>query len=164
MAFDPANKDVMKRKPVKPGKGIFTKGMTRRIIYQGIMIGTITLIAFCIGLGTPGIEEHMRIKVGQTMAFCVLALSQLVHVFNIRNNKESIFKTGILNNSKLILAIVASAALMFIILLVEPLRNVFNIVALPIENILEVILLVFSPILIVEIFKLLKINTTKDEK
>ena len=164
LAFDPANKDVMKRKPVKPGKGIFTKGMTIRIIYQGIMIGTITLIAFCIGLGTPGIEEHMRIKVGQTMAFCVLALSQLVHVFNIRNNKESIFKTGILNNSKLILAIVASAALMFIILLVEPLRNVFNIVALPIENILEVILLVFSPILIVEIFKLLKINTTKDEK
>ena len=164
LAFDPANKDVMKRKPVKPGKGIFTKGMTIRIIYQGIMIGTITLIAFCIGLGTPGIEEHMRIKVGQTMAFCVLALSQLVHVFNIRNNKESIFKTGILNNSKLILAIVASAALMFIILLVEPLRNVFSIVALPIENILEVILLVFSPILIVEIFKLLKINTTKDEK
>ena len=164
LAFDPANKDVMKRKPVKPGKGIFTKGMTIRIIYQGIMIGTITLIAFCIGLGTPGIEEHMRIKVGQTMAFCVLALSQLVHVFNIRNNKESIFKTGILNNSKLILAIVASTALMFIILLVEPLRNVFNIVALPIENILEVILLVFSPILIVEIFKLLKINTTKDEK
>ena len=164
LAFDPANKDVMKRKPVKPGKGIFTKGMTIRIIYQGIMIGTITLIAFCIGLGTPGIEEHMRIKVGQTMAFCVLALSQLVHVFNIRSNKESIFKTGILNNSKLILAIVASAALMFIILLVEPLRNVFSIVALPIENILEVILLVFSPILIVEIFKLLKINTTKDEK
>ena len=83
LAFDPANKDVMKRKPVKPGKGIFTKGMTLRIIYQGIMIGTITLIAFCIGLGTPGVEEHMKIKVGQTMAFCVLALSQLVHVFNI---------------------------------------------------------------------------------
>ena len=54
LAFDPANKDVMKRKPVKPGKGIFTKGMTIRIIYQGIMIGTITLIAFCIGL------EHLE--------------------------------------------------------------------------------------------------------
>ena len=163
LAFDPANKDIMKRKPIKPGKGIFTKGMTLRIIYQGIMIGTITLIAFCIGLGTPGVEEHMKIKVGQTMAFCVLALSQLVHVFNIRNNKESIFKTGILNNSKLILAIITSATLMFVILLIEPLRNIFSISALPVENILEVILLVFSPILVVEIFKLLKINTTKDE-
>ena len=31
--------DVMKRKPAKPGKGVFSKGMTWRIIYQGVMIG-----------------------------------------------------------------------------------------------------------------------------
>ena len=164
LAFDPANKDVMNRKPIKPGKGVFTKGMSLRILYQGIMIGTITLIAFCIGLSTKGIEDHVKIQIGQTMAFCVLALSQLVHVYNVRNNKQSIFKTGIFNNSKLILATLASAALMFVILLVEPLRNIFSIVALPTENILEVILLVFSPVLVVELFKLLKINTTKDEQ
>ena len=157
LAFDPANKDVMNRKPIKPGKGVFTKGMSLRILYQGI-------IAFCIGLSTKGVEDHVKIQIGQTMAFCVLALSQLVHVYNVRNNKQSIFKTGIFNNSKLILATLASAALMFVILLVEPLRNIFSIVALPTENILEVILLVFSPVLVVEIFKLLKINTTKDEQ
>lgn len=164
LAFDPANHDVMNRKPVKPGKGIFTKGMTWRIVYQGIMIGAITLIAFCVGLATPGIEEHMKIEVGQTMAFCVLALSQLVHVYNVRNNNESIFKTGIFNNKTLIWATLASAALMFVILLIPPLRTIFSIAALPVENILEVVLLVFSPILIVEIFKLLKINTSKEEK
>ena len=164
LAFDPANRDIMKRKPSKPGKGIFTKGMTWRIIYQGIMIGAITLVAFCVGLSTPGVEEHTKIEAGQTMAFCVLALSQLVHVYNVRNNAESIFKTGVFNNSKLIWATVASATLMFIILLVPALRNVFSIVALPVENILEVILLVFSPILIVELFKLFKFNTSKDEK
>ena len=43
-------------------------------------------------------------EVGQTMAFIVLALSELTHVFNIRNNKKSIFKTNIFNNSKLILS------------------------------------------------------------
>lgn len=164
LAFDPASRDIMNRKPMKPGKGIFTKGMTWRIIYQGVMIGAITLIAFCIGLATPGIEEHMRITVGQTMAFCVLALSQLVHVYNVRNNHVSIFKTGIFNNRTLILATLASAALMFIILLVPPLREVFSIAALPVENIVEVILLVFSPIVIVELFKLFKINTSKEEK
>ena len=164
LAFDPANHDVMNRKPVKPGKGIFTKGMTWRIVYQGIMIGAITLIAFCVGLATPGIEEHMKIEAGQTMAFCVLALSQLVHVYNVRNNNESIFKTGIFNNKTLIWATFASAALMFVILLIPPLRTIFSIAALPVENILEVVLLVFSPILIVEIFKLLKINTSKEEK
>ena len=164
LAFDPADKDIMKRKPAKPGKGVFTKGMTWRVIYQGVMIGLLTLGAFMIGLATTtepinGLTlDESKIEVGQTMAFITLALSELVHVFNIRNNKKSIFKTGIFNNMKLIGAIVASAALMFIILLIEPLRNIFSIPLLPTQNILELIGLVLAPIVIVEIFKLLKIN------
>ena len=92
LAFDPANKDIMNRKPTKPGKGVFTKGMTWRVIYQGIMIGLLTLAAFMIGLGTTtepidGLTlDESKIEVGQTMAFVTLALSELVHVFNVRNN------------------------------------------------------------------------------
>ena len=165
LAVDPSAENIMQRKPNKKGKGIFTKGMTWRVIYQGIMIGFITLIAFIVGLATPGgTDEAAKIKIAQTMAFCVLALSELVHVFNIRDNKNSIFKTGILNNSKLILAILVSASFMFIILLIPGLRQIFSIAQLPKENIVETILLVLSPIAIVEIFKLLKINTTKEEK
>lgn len=169
LAFDPANKDVMDRKPLKPGKGIFTKGMTWRVIYQGVMIGLLTLAAFIIGLATTtepieGLTlEATKIEVGQTMAFVVLALSELVHVFNVRNNKESLFKTKVFNNSKLILAILASAALMFIILLVPGLRQIFNIPVLPVGNILETVGLIVAPIVIVEIFKFFKINVSKDE-
>ena len=165
LAVDPSAENIMQRKPNKKGKGIFTKGMTWRVIYQGIMIGFITLIAFIVGLATPGVtDEAAKIKIAQTMAFCVLALSELVHVFNIRDNKNSVFKTGILNNSKLILAILVSASFMFVILLIPGLREIFSIAQLPKENIVETILLVISPIIIVEIFKLLKINTTKDER
>ena len=177
LAVDPAEKDVMTRKPLKPGKGIFTKGMTWRIVYQGIMIGLITLAAFCIGLATPesslpevynneGVRlsnEEVKVEIGQTMAFTVLALSELVHVFNVRNNKKSIFKTGIFNNSKLILAIAVSAALMFVILLIPSLRQIFSIPVLPLGNIIETILLVLAPLAIVELFKLFKINTIKGE-
>ncbi len=169
LAFDPANRDIMNRKPKKTKSGIFTKGMVWRVIYQGIMIGSLTLIAFLIGLSTPNIEgtkeyvEHVKIEIGQTMAFSVLALSQLVHVFNIRDNKNSIFKTKPFNNKTLLGAIAISAALMLTILLIPALRQIFSIWALPVENILEVICLVFAPIVIVELFKLLKINTTKEE-
>ena len=169
LAFDPANSDIMTRKPAKPGKGIFTKAMTWRIIYQGIMIGLLTLAAYAIGLATTnepinGLTlEQSKIEVGQTMAFVTLALSELVHVFNVRDNKKSIFKTKVFNNKKLVWAIIASAALMFVILLIEPLRNIFSIPILPTQNILELVCLIFAPIVIVEIFKLLKINTTKDE-
>ena len=195
LAVDPAEDDVMKRKPKKQ-KGIFTKGMSFRVIYQGIMIGLITLAAFIIGLATPeenlptmvrvdgtlysaeeienldealanGAEyvepQEVKVEIGQAMAFIVLAFSELVHVFNIRNNKKSIFKTHPFNNKMLLLAIGVSAALMLIILLIPALRHIFSIPVLPMGNLIEAILLVIAPIVIVEIFKLLKINTTKDE-
>lgn len=98
LAFDPANSDIMERKPVKPGKGIFTKGMTWRVIYQGIMIGGLTLAAFIIGLATTNVPidgltlDESKIEVGQTMAFVTLALSELVHVFNVRDNKNLYLK------------------------------------------------------------------------
>ena len=169
LAFDPANEDIMRRKPNKPGKGVFTKGMTWRVIYQGVMIGLLTLVAFMIGLATTttpidGLTlDESKIEVGQTMAFVTLALSELVHVFNIRNNKKSIFKTKVFNNSKLIWAVLGSAALMFVILAIPALRSIFSIPLLPVGNIIELVCLIFAPLLIVEIFKLFKINTTKDE-
>ena len=169
LAFDPANKDIMDRKPVKRNEGIFTKGRTFRIIYQGLMIGLLTLVAYLIGLGTThtaidGLTlEQTKIEVGQTMAFIVLAFSELIHVFNIRDNKNSIFKTGILGNGVLILAILASALLMVVILFIPQLRTIFSIPILPSDNIIETIVFVLSPIIIVEIMKLFKVNTTRDE-
>ena len=169
LAFDPANKDIMNRKPNKPGKGVFTKGMTFRVIYQGIMIGLLTLGAFMIGLATTteaidGLTlDESKIEVGQTMAFVTLALSELVHVFNVRNNKLSVFKTGILNNKKLLLAVGASALLMIVILAIPGLRTIFSIPVLPTANIIELVILILAPLVIVELFKLFKINTTKDE-
>ena len=186
----------MDRKPIKKDEGIFTKGRTFRIIYQGAMIGILTLVAFLIGLATPdskiptmvkyegkiisvdeidNIEEVLsnggeyvskeetKIEIGQTMAFIVLAFSELVHVFNIRDNKNSIFKTGILGNSILMWAVFASAFLMIIILIIPSLRHIFSIPILPINNMIETISLIITPIVIVEIMKLFKINTAKDE-
>ena len=169
LAFDPANSDIMSRKPIKKDEGIFTKGRTFRIIYQGIMIGLLTLAAYLIGIGstTQAIEgltlEQTKIEVGQTMAFIVLAFSELIHVFNIRDNKQSIFKTGILGNGVLILAILASALLMVVILFIPQLRTIFSIPILPKDNIIETIILIISPVIIVEILKLFKLNTAKDE-
>jgi Ca2+-transporting ATPase len=198
LAVDPAEKDVMERKPNKKQKGIFTKGMSWRIIYQGVMIGLLTLAAFIIGMATPddklptlvnmdgkvySIEEvqnvdtliaenkasiiekqQIKVEIGQAMAFIVLALSELIHVFNIRNNKKSIFKTGIGGNKWLFGAIALAAALVFVVLLIPGLRHIFGIPVLPTENIIEIVCLVFAPIVIVELFKLFRINTAKDEQ
>ena len=169
LAFDPAESGIMNRKPIDPKAGVFTKGNTWRIVYQGIMIGLLTLAAFAIGLATTNEPignlslDETKVEVAQTMAFTTLALTELVHVLNIRNNKKSIFKTKVFNNSKLILALTVSATLMLIVLFVPALRTIFGVPVLPTSNILELVLLVFAPLVIVEVFKLLKINTIKGE-
>ena len=169
LATDPANKDIMNRKPVRHNK-TFSKGMFWRIIYQGITIGLVSFAAFLIGLSTndlPVIEglsnSEVKLEIAKSMTFIVLAFSELVHVFNIRNNKESIFKTGIGGNSKLFLAIFASAMLMIIVLMIPALREMFKIPIIPTQNIIEMIGLVFTPVIVVELFKLFKINTIKEE-
>jgi type II secretory pathway component PulF len=72
-------------------------------------------------------KEQIKVEIGQAMAFIVLALSELVHVFNIRNNKRSIFKTGIGGNNWLFGAIALASALVFVVLLVPGLRHIFGI-------------------------------------
>jgi len=165
LAVDPAEQDIMKKSPKKNKKGIFTKGMSWRIIYQGAMIGLLTLAAFIIGIATPNVpqiegltEEEVRVEIGQTMAFVVLAFSELVHVFNIRNNQKSIFKTGIGGNKWLFGALALSATLMLVIVCIPALRGIFSIPILPLGNIVEMLVLIIAPVVIVEIFKLLKIN------
>ena len=169
LSVDPAEKNIMNRKP-KKNKNVFTKGMIWRIVYQGIMIGGLTLLAFAIGCGfdfnsivdAEGNVTSIGVT-AQTMAFAVLALSELVHVFNLRSNKDSIFKVGLLTNKILLGAIAISASLMLIVLNVPALHGIFEIKMLTLREIGIVTLLSFAPLIIVEIFKLLKINTSKEE-
>ena len=170
LSVDPAEEDIMERK-AKKNKNIFTKGMIWRIVYQGIMIGAITLLAFCIGCGFKFdalVDANGEItnvgKTAQTMAFAVLAMSQLTHVFNLRSNKKSIFKVGLLTNRTLIGATIISMLLMIIVLNVPFLQNIFEVAQLPMNDIELVTLLIISPVAIVEVFKAFKINTLKDEE
>ena len=169
LAFDPADKEIMKRKPLKPSKGVFTKGMTYRVVYQGIMVGLLTLAAFIIGMATTktpieGLTlDESKVEVGQTMAFITLSVGELAHVFNVRNNKKTIFSKELFNNKKLLINTGISLVLVLVILFIPALRHIFSIPLLPKDNIIELIILVLMPIVIVEIFKMLKINTFKDE-
>ncbi|MBR3324988.1 MAG: cation-translocating P-type ATPase [Clostridia bacterium] len=175
LSVDPANKDIMERQPNK-SKGIFTKGMVWRMTYQGIVIGIVVLAAFLIGLFAkdeiiqntatkyPNLTvDEVRIEIAQTMAFIVIAFAELVHIFNIRNNKKSIFKTGIGGNKILFLALAFTSCLMIAVLTIPALQNIFGIITLPTELILECVGLVLVPVVIVELMKLFKINASKDE-
>jgi len=158
LSVDPAEKGIMNRKPRNSKKGFMTNGMVWRIMYQGIMIGAIPLAAFLIGLHESGIV------LGQTMAFATLMFAQLVHVRNLHSNTRSSLAISLFKNVPLVAAILASAALALIVLLVPPIRDAFSLTVLDGKHWLAVALMSLIPILVVDIFKLLGINTTSDEK
>jgi len=158
LSVDPAESNIMNRKPRNSKKGFMTKGMIWRVLYQGIMIGAIPLAAFITGLNEAGVA------LGQTMAFATLMFAQLVHVRNLHSNTRSSLAISPLKNKPLIGAIAASAGLALLVLLVPPLRDAFSLVPLDRNHWIAVILMSLIPIAVVDLFKLLKINTTRDER
>ncbi|MCX6332909.1 MAG: calcium-translocating P-type ATPase, PMCA-type [Bacteroidia bacterium] len=158
LSVDPAEKDIMKRKPRNSKKGFMTGGMIWRIMYQGIMIGGIPLAAYIIGLHEQGVV------LGQTMAFATLTFAELVHVRNMHSNTRLSFTINPLLNKPLIGAILVSAAMALAVLLVPPFRDAFKFTAMDGKHWIIVALLSLIPIVVVDIFKLLRINTTRDEK
>ena len=154
LGVDPAEEGIMKREPNRE-KGLLNGSMAYRIAYQGILIGTLTLIAFLYGYGSLGMEGSLA--QGQTMAFIVLAFSQLVHAYNIHSFKQSAFKS-FLKNKWLILATFTNALMMLAVLFIPAVRDLFKLVQLDLHHWEVVILLMFIPLIVVEIMKLLKLN------
>ncbi len=154
LGVDPAEEGIMKRLPNRD-KGLLNKSMAYRIAYQGVLIGTLTLIAFLYGNGSLG--KVGSLAQGQTMAFIVLAFSQLVHSFNIHSHKNSVIKSFLVNKW-LILATFINALMMFAVLFIPIVRDLFKLVKLDLHHWEVVVLLMFVPMLFVEMMKLFKLN------
>ncbi len=145
LSVDPANEDVMKRKPTDSHQAIMNRPFAMRILLQGAMIGILSLIAFRIGLQTSE-------AVGQTMTFVVLAFSQFTHIFNVRSVTQSAFRM-MFKNKWLWGAIGVSAALMLIVLEIPALREIFRLAVLNTEQWTWVAVLSFAPLVIMELVK-----------
>ena len=119
LGVDPAEKNIMKYKPVRSGT-LFEHGLIVRVCLHGAFISAATIGAFQTGVHMDGYE------VGMTMAFLVLAISQLLHALNQRSNTESIFSTENGHNPHLFYSIAGSALVLAIVLLVPYFRTVFS--------------------------------------
>ena len=153
LGMEPVEFDVMTRKPRKKTESIFAGGLGVAAIWQGMMIGLLTLAAYFIGsriFTLPG--GGANIPLGEGMAFATLALSQLVHAFNVRSS-HSLFRAGFHTNKYMLGAFAVSLALMLVVLLVGPLQSLFGITALSGEAWGVVAGLAIAPLVVMEIVK-----------
>lgn len=155
LGIDPASPNIMKYKPVKQGS-LFEKGLVFRIVFYGIYLAIITLVAYFIG-------TKDSFNVGMTMAFTVLCLSQIFHSLNQSSSITSLFSKDYPRNKMLYLAILGSIAFLLMVLFITPIREFFSLSVLTGSEWLIVILLSLSPILVVEIFKAIKKHLEAEE-
>ena len=156
LGMEPVEKDVMDRTPKPKTEGIFAHGLGVRVVLQGFMFAILSLIGFYVGenaIFTHTGNDTTALAGGQTMAFMVLALSQVIQSFNMRSDK-SIFKIGVFTNSKLNWAALASMVLVLIVLF-TPVRIAFGLVILTPSLYLMAIGLIIIPTVIMELSKLI---------
>ncbi len=124
LGMEAVETDVMDHKPKPKSEGIFAHGLGIQVVLQGCMFALLTLAAFVLGQRFGG-----SLEAGQTMAFMVLALTQIVQSFNMRSQR-SLFAIGPFSNKKLNGAALLSLALVCLVLF-TPVRVAFRLVLLP---------------------------------
>ena len=149
LGMEPPEADIMHRKPRRREESLFSGGVGAQAIWQGVMFGALTLVAFWLGFVKWG-----SLELGETMAFAALGLAQLVHALNVRSS-HSLFKAGLLSNRYMIGAFFGSLALMLGVLLIPGVQNVFSLVPMGPNAWGAVIGLALVPLVVVEIYKLI---------
>ena len=148
LGIDPASPNIMRHKPVKEGS-LFERGLVFRIAFYGVYLAIITLVAYLIG-------SRDNYTIALTMAFTVLCLSQIFHSLNQSSSEVSLFSKNYPRNKMLYLAIIGSLFFLGLVLFIEPLREFFSLGVLSLNEWIIVMILSLSPILVVEIFKIIK--------
>ena len=146
LGMEPVEADVMTQKPKPKDESIFAHGFGVRIVLQGFLFGLLSLIAYKVGETVTGNTSG-----GQTLAFMVLALSQIVQAYNMRS-EHSLFKIGVFGNSNLNRAALISI-LMVVLVLFTPLSIPFGLILLPTKLYLIGLGLTLVPVIVMEFSK-----------
>lgn len=146
LGMEAVEPDVMDRNPKPKDEGIFANGLGIRIVLQGVMFGGLSLVGFKLGESITG-----SLAGGQTLAFMVLAMSQIIQSFNMRSDR-SLFKIGPFTNRKLNWSALVSVVLVMLVLF-TPLKTAFGLVTLPAELYLIGFGLILVPLVVMELSK-----------
>ncbi len=149
LGLERADDSLMQKPPIKSDAPLFSAERVLRIIFEGILIGTLAVSGFVIGNNLRGSE------VGSTMCFFILGASQLFHSFNMRSEK-SIFARGKKKNPFVYISFAVCLCMQICAVSVPFFADLFSVAALDITEWGICLALSVCPILICEIYKRFK--------
>lgn len=151
LSREPVHDNVMNRKPISPKESIFANGLAGKIVINVMLFSVVSLLAQGYGIHTGNPAA------GNTMAFIVLSLTSILHVFNIRSD-HSMFKIKFSMNPMLVLMAILAAALSVLLVILPVTQTLFSFVPLNGWEWLITIGLALVPNIYWEIHKAIKSN------
>ena len=155
LGMEPVEDGIMKEKPRDPKDSIFAHGFAASMIFYGVLVGAVTLLAYALGeyvLSDPTAAD----QVACTMSFATLVFCELTRAFAVRSEHHSIFKIGIFSNSMMNKAFAIGLILQLSVLLIPPLQDIFDVTSLNAVEWAIVIILALVPLIVSEIYKAVK--------
>jgi Ca2+-transporting ATPase len=152
LAVDPKSPDLMKQPPRRPEARLLDGGTLLAIGAQGVMLGAVALGVFAYSL----YGLHQEVEQARTVTFTVMVIAQLVHAFNCRSERLSLFQVGMWTNRPLLLAFSFSLLIQVAVLTVPAAAPIFKVAPLPIEDWVLMGAMGLLPFLLMELIKALR--------
>ena len=152
IGMEEAEDTIMNEKPRSKKEGFFANGYAWKICVEGIIIGTVTLIAYIIG-HFSGLENAHSL--GQTMAFLTLSSTQLFHAYNVKSH-HSVFSLKSYKNKFMNFAFIVGFALQILVIYTPGVQELFEFVPLSFKYFIICIGLSLVMVVIMEITKFIK--------
>lgn len=158
LGVDESEPDIMRRPSRKPDESVFARGLGRKIIIRGTMIGFGTLLVFIIGLW-----YGVGLLAARTMAFTTLVFSQLFHVFDCKSETRGIFEVGLFSNPLLVLAVMISTTMQLSVIYIPFLQAIFKTTALCSWQWFVILAVAGGPSVLIGMVRLLRSVSRKKE-
>ncbi|HEY1611488.1 MAG TPA: HAD-IC family P-type ATPase [Paraburkholderia sp.] len=127
ISFEPHEPDVMDRPPAKPGRPILAAFGVWRLIFVGLGLLVLTLVAF-FGAYAYG----MPIEFARTVAVNALTIGQMFYLLNARYKTDSSLSVRAhLRNRYLLIALATVIVLQLLFTYAPPMQELFGTMALP---------------------------------
>lgn len=126
LGVEPAEPDLMNRPPRNPKKRLITMKRFLDWSLAGLVMAISTLFVFFWYLDD--------LPKAQSMAFCILVLSQMVYAFNCRNKHKSLFSMNLFENIYLVGAVFISVLAQVLVIELPFFQEVFKTVGLSLEE------------------------------
>jgi Ca2+-transporting ATPase len=149
LAVDPKAPDLMKRRPRRPDAMLLDGKRFLAVGLEGVMLSVIALGAFVYSL----YGWRQTVEQARTVAFTVMVVAQLVHAFNCRSERLSLFQVGLGTNRPLLWAFGLSLVMQLAVLTMPAASPIFKVAPLPIEIWGLIAATVLLPLILVEAAK-----------